>query len=138
MINYVKFKNKKMLDMLHINLEANMEYAGLDNCDFANTLMTQTDMTTTPEMTQKQTVRLFDNLEVFNRENYPIELMTKMKRLEKEKDRFSMDGTVFDRLYKNSVLKSLVEEEKELVMKDLETNKWLKQHIKDYSVLCKR
>jgi hypothetical protein len=138
LINFVKSKNDAILDQVKNNMHGNLEYAGLDNCDFMNTFMTQTTSTRPPDLTQKQTVRMFDNLELFNRGNYPLELMTKMKRLEKEKDRFSMDNSVFDRLYKNSVLKPLVGEEKELVMKDLQSNKWIKQQTNNTSVLCRR
>jgi hypothetical protein len=137
LLNFVKTKNEAVLDLVKTSMHTNVEYAGIDNCDFLNTFMTQTDSTRQPDLTQKQTVRMFDNLELFSRGNYPLEMMNKMKRLEKEKDRFSMDNSVFDRLYKNSLLKPLVGEEKELVMKDLESNKWVKQQMKHTSVLCR-
>lgn len=137
LINLVKSKNDVILDKVKANMFSNLEYAGIDNCDFMNTFMTQTTSTKNPEMSQKQTVRMFDNLDLFNRGDYPLDLMMKIKRLEKEKDRFSMNRSVFDRLYKNSVLKPLVGEEKELVMKDLESNKWVKNQVRATSTLCK-
>ena len=51
--------------------------------------------------------------------------MKKLRRLDKEKDKFAYSKSVYDRLYKESTLKPLVMAEKELVIKDLEANKRL-------------
>lgn len=141
LVNYVRFKNTAAFDQLKSNMMANIEYAGLENADFMKTFTTATDMSYQmgrgTSMTNKQTVRMYDNLELFNREDYPVETTNKLRRIEKEKDMFAMEGTVFDRLYKDSVLKSVVSEEKQIILRELENNKRMKEMLSDGSVLCK-
>lgn len=142
LVNYVRFKNEAAFQELKANMMTNIDVASLENTEFMKTFTTATDMAYQmghgTGLSNKQTVRMFDNLELFNREDYPVETTNKLRRLEKEKDKFSMEGTVFDRLYRDSVLKTVVNEEKQLIVKELENSKRMKELLSDGSVLCKQ
>ena len=129
---------------MHENLKSNIEKAGINNSVNLKAYVNDSesvDQTAAWSYSQvptpRQNVKLFDKMNNFEKEKFPLEVLRKMKELDREKDSFSQQGKVYDRLYMNSVLKPLVQEEKALLVKDLEANRWVKTVINEGNLLCR-
>lgn len=137
---FMSNRNNQVLETLYQNMVTNLEDAGLENCEFAQTFSSAQGSTIDgprPSASNKQNVRLYDNMELFKREQFPDEVIRKMKRLDKEREQLTKNGTVFDRLYKDSILKPLVDEEKQKLVRDHETNQWVRELLHEGRVLCR-
>ena len=137
LLDFVRGKNEFLLDQFQAHLRENIQSNLFPESLRSASKKQSKQRTSFNKLTDKQSVQLYDNLELFSRESFPLEVMKKLRRLDKEKDKFAYSKSVYDRLYKESTLKPLVMAEKELVIKDLEANKRLQQIINDGNILRK-
>lgn len=136
---FMSNRNNQVIDDLYQNMMRNLEAAGIENCEFAQTFSSANSTVvegSRPTGSDKLKVRLFDNMELFKREHFPDDVIRKMKRLDKERDTLAKTGSVFDRLYRDSILKPLVDQEKQKLVKDHETNQWVRELLHEGRVLC--
>ena len=143
LLEYVRAKNSLLLAKLFDNLAHNASKVGLDNFellkspapDADSTLQTQPSHSH-PRAGQKlQHVKVYDDMGRFERDKLPVEVLRKLKQLDKEKNAFAQGKLVHDRLYTNSVLKPIVAEEKKAILQELEATQRTKARLNEANVL---
>lgn len=139
-LTLVKSKNKGIIEEFEHSLKLGQMETNLDDWEFRKAFLYdysphRTMSTSNPQKPPGDPKR-FDNLESFHREDFPRELMRRFKRLDREKELFSRDHLVFNRLYNESVIQPIVQEEKEAMVRNLENARRVNEMVNDGSVLC--
>lgn len=143
LLEYVRAKNSTLLAKLFDNLSQNASKVGLDNFEQLKSVATETDSTLQTQRSHSnarpgqklQHVKAYDDMGRFERDKFPTEVLRLLKQLDKEKNAFAQGKLVHDRLYANSVLKPIVNEEKKIILQDLQATQRAKALLNETNVL---